>query len=348
MALRKVLDEYIENEVYPYIKSNYFNNLIESDSNILKKYYKSLLICVYYAFFHNNTNFETFKRKISMNEYNDAASIILSLLPHINDKEDSNNILSFDDMVKKRTKRTQDFDSNKEAPKYIYSNFQYNRCNRNENDIQELNFEEDFLKHNFLFLVNTIKNTSNKLYVNWIDIFPYDIEKYDKTKLYENTFNWFYTPGINDLDIMNKLNDNINITDEIINSLSRLDISDIYETITNELYYNVRKVKWLIYDIFVDPTGTLKGETTYPLAIILNQIFDTDDEVLRGNLLVEYHETNIGIQQRFINSWVNFVSHVLEGKSMEVFLNKTKKIVINNDILKRIYCTIGVFFNNYY
>ena len=345
MTLRKILDEYIENDIYPYIKANYFNNLIQKDSNILKKYYKNLLICVYYSFFHNNTDIATFKRKLSMNEYNDAASIILSLLPHINDKADTNIIKSFDDMINKKTEKTTNIDINKESPKYIYSNLQYNRCIRNEENIKEINFEEDFLKHNFLFLVNTIKNTSNKLYVNWIDIFPYDIKTYQNTELYKNTLRWFTSGSIEDSDIMNKLYENIEITDDITNILKRLDISDIYETITNEFYYNVRKVKWLLYDINIDPNGTLGGETTYPLAIVLNQLFNS---VLCGNLLVDYCESNIGIQQRFENSWVNFVSNVLDGKSMEFFLNRRTKIIINNNILKRIYCTIGVFFNNYY
>jgi hypothetical protein len=211
-------------------------------------------------------------------------------------------------------------DLNKESPKYIYSNFQYNRCIRNEDDIKEINFEEDFLKHNFLFLVNTIKNTSNKLYINWIDIFPYDITNYSSTELFKNTENWFYRQKVGDVDIINKLNDNIEITDEIEKSLVRLDISDIYETITNELYYNVRKVKWLIYDINIDPAGKIMGEKTYPLVIILNEIFNS---VLRGNLLVDFTESHIEIQEVFKRNWVNFVNNVKDGKDMELHLNKT-------------------------
>ena len=54
--------------------------------------------------------------------------------------------------------------------------------------VKEINYEEEFLKHNYLFLVNTIKQMSNKLYINWFDVIPYNMVDYMNEKLLYRIF----------------------------------------------------------------------------------------------------------------------------------------------------------------
>ena len=104
-----------------------FPNIIKNNYNILKDYYANLLEVIYYAFYNqnNSNNLELFKKKLSLDDYSDAKAIFLLLLPYINSGEDTTNINSLEQLFTEKYKSTI---ITKEAPKYKFSNFQYNRC----------------------------------------------------------------------------------------------------------------------------------------------------------------------------------------------------------------------------
>jgi hypothetical protein len=321
------INNFIENELFDNTVEIYFRSLNISDKNILKEYYKNLLIVIYYSFFENNTGFDIFVNKLKLNRYNDAVSIMLLLLPFINSNEDTNNIKSFNDMVNKKYKEV---DIKKDSPKYVYTNFQYQRCNRGR--IEEINFSYEYLKNNFLFLVDAIKKVSNKLYVNWIDILPHNMIDYRNEKLYINTQNKFNAGTLIDYDFLNK---DFKIDENLINNLTCLSVGDIYETVTNEFYYQIKKVKWLIYDIYMENIGG-----PVPLVILLNQIFR---DVLMGNLYLEWEQLNPEAQDNFSEKWSMLLSL---AKTNDEF-NDGQTIISSRNV-KNIIKSFIIFFNNYY
>ena len=331
---------FIEKNIYDNTIEKYFKKLIINDKNILKKYYKKLLIVIYYSFFANNTNLEVFKEKMSLNNYSDASAILLLLLPFINSNEDTNNIISFNDLVTKKHKHVdkhadKHVDIKTESPKYVYTNFQYNRCNRES--ITEIDYIEDYLRHNYQFLVKTISHTSNKLYINWVDVIPYNMIDYRDEKLYENTKEQFDTSMLRDYDFYDN-SDNNEISDDFIKTLENLQsltIADIYETVANEFYYQIKKVKWLIYDVNVE-----NKNRPLPIILILNQIFgDTLSDFLKSEWvnLPKLEQTKIDENWSLLKNAV---------KSNNNFDNGVISISAKN--LKKILTSIVIFFNNHY
>ena len=322
------INNFIENELYDNTIEKYFSNLNKSDKDILKEYYKNLLIVVYYSFFENNSDFETFKKKMRLNKYEDSISVLLSLLPFINSNENSNNILSFNDMIKKKYKEA---NIKTDPPKYMYTNFQYQRCNRSM--IEEIDFNYEYLKNNYLFLVDTIKKVSNKLYVNWIDIIPHNMQDYRSEKLYINTLQMFNDKTLIDYDFLNK---DLKIDENFIKNLTCLSIGDIYETITNEFYYQIKKVKWLLYDIKV-----VNQTSPIPLILIFNEMFR---EILQANLYFdEWDQLNKEAKDNFSEKWITFLNLV----STEQEFNNGQ-IIVDKFGVKNMLKSFAIFFNNYY
>jgi len=320
------------NDIIIFIEEYIFDNTIEilfkklniEDKNLLKIYYKKLLIIIYYSFFEINTNLEIFKQKMMLNNYLDARVILLLLLPYINIDEDTNNITSFNDMI---TKKYNDVNIKLDSPKYVYTNLQYNRCKRDT--ITEIKWNNEFFIDNYNFLINTIKNMCNKLYINWIEVIPYNLIDYKNEKLYLNTLDLFNKQELIDYNIFT------NIDNTIIKNLQCLNIGDIYETITNEFYYQIKNVKWLIYDIKIN-------DEYYPLIVILNAIFS---DLLSNCLLpeAEWKDLNIEEQKKIEEKW----------KEILLIINKNEKLYslesfVSLSNIKKILKALILFFNNYY
>jgi hypothetical protein len=320
---------FIEKNIYDNTVEKYFKKLIINDKNILKKYYKKLLIIIYYSFFENNTNLEVFKEKMSLNNYSDASAILLLLLPFINSNENTNNIISFNDLV---TKKHKNIDIKTESPKYVYTNFQYNRCNRSS--ITEIDYNEEYLRHNYQFLAKTISHMSNKLYINWVDVIPHNIIDYRNEKLYKNTKEQFDNGELRDYDFYDN-SDNNEVNDNLIRNLQSLTIADIYETVTNEFYYQIKKVKWLIYDIKVE-----NRNGPIPIILILNQIFG---DILSDTILVDWINLPESVSKKMDENWSLLINL---AKSNNNFDNGIISITSKN--VKKILISIVIFFNNHY
>jgi hypothetical protein len=328
MEILPELNNFIEKNIYDNSFEKYFRKLNTYDKDILKKYYKNLLITMYFAFFSNNTNLDIFKEKMSQNNYSDSVAILLLLLPFINSSEDTNEIISFNDMV---TKKYKDINIKENTPKYVYTNFQYHRCNRKT--ITEINFEEEYLKHNYYFVINTIRQMSNKLYVNWFDIIPYNMIEYQNDKLFQNTKKLFTESRLRNYDYLE--NPNIDIDAAYIENLQCLSIGDLYETFTNELYYQIKKTKWLIYDIYVD---NLKKPV--PLVLALNQLFRN---TLIQNINIDWEDLPLEGRELFAERWNHILDLAKNNSNYDI-----GAFVLNARNVKKILKGIAVFFNNHY
>ena len=95
-------------------------------------------------------------------------------------------------------------------------------CENNENISSS-----EYLEENFILLKRSIDMCSNKLYVNWITIRPISLTEYKSLPSYTNLVEWFKNQDHE----------------------SGLYLGDIYNTIVNDLYLNIKDIKWLLYEV---------------------------------------------------------------------------------------------------
>lgn len=82
-----------------------------------------------------------------------------------------------------------------------------------------------------MLLIETIKTVADKLFINWINVRPIPPSQIQNKIIYKNTQNAI-------------LNNKLSIDD-----LEILDISNIYNVISYDLYHNIKRLKWLIYTL---------------------------------------------------------------------------------------------------
>ena len=262
--------------------------------------------------------------QLKQNDFQDIKWLLVHLLPYIDTNVDKTKISKLEEIY---TEKYNVADINKEEPLYKYSNFQYDRCVR-DTQSTELKFSREFIEHNFYLLINSIKKMSNKLFVNWIDIIPYSIYTYTETKLFLYTKVQFNIYSIREWDAYTDVN--LNLSDEVaiknIDNISRgLDIEDIYNTISIDLYSNVKNIKWLIYDI---PINNSEHPIQYlPAIFIISEFFNIDDYKF-----LSWNELTDSKQKKFIEKFNNFIE-IIKNKVDIIIYKNSEKIKINNESL---------------
>jgi len=239
LELKDMLQNYI---FLPYISNvlkKLFINLNNQDFNRLL-YYGGFLIYRFNELFVND--FDQFK----FNNDQDIKSIILLLLPYINDE--GNNAYSYihdlNEIILSKELLNSDFKL--ERSKIVKSKFKYSTFGiglfDNENKIKLIDGNNKLIykiiHHNFISLNETLSMTNGKLYINWINIVPLTIENYKNSQIYNNT------------DSILKNIDDVEEIDEIENIYSDykgLYIGDFYNIYRNIFYQNIKKIKWLIF-----------------------------------------------------------------------------------------------------
>lgn len=316
------MNKYYE-ELKTNVIDNIFYNLINNDKELLLKYYNRLLDFILYVFKFPN---ETFIIQLRQNNYQDAKGLINLLLPFINDDSYSY-IKNLNDIYV--SKKDETLDINEEAPTYNCSNIQYGRVIRNDK-LEEIQFEESHLTHNFYLLLNTIKNIYNKLYVNWINIIPFSYEK--NISIIEKTKSWFKKGKIEEYDVIKNFNISRNDTPE---EFQHIQIDDIYNTLSFEFYHNIKNIKWLIYDIKMN-------SEFYPLIIVFDLLIDdTIQNIINKK---EYDDIdNKGVLKNNL--------HILSDSILNKKSFQTDKILISYEEIEKIIkaFTIGLdnSFKNY-
>lgn len=266
------MEEYNKSPVSPFLEYEIKNTIIPSmfpelnvlDRELLEKYIVRLINIIAFSFGFTD---ESYLNQLKQNNYQDIKWLICHLLPYINDSSDPKTLKSFSDLY---VKKKYNVNINEDEPKYIYSNIQYNRFNRQTENYKERPFDKRDLEHNFYLLLETVKIMSNKMHVNWMDILPYSLSTYQTTNLYKLTRQNIEDKNLSDWDPV--LHANININDEdfikgVASSALALNINDIYNTITNDLYHNIKDIKWLIYDTI------LSSNNITPVVVVLEQLF---------------------------------------------------------------------------
>lgn len=184
----------------------------------------------------------------TQNNGRDIISLCLTLLPFINSTPDNDNyskITKLSDIIYKGNGNIPinllEVDIKQTLKQHFpYSTFALGLLNNKDNqlcnlypDINHIIYK--IIHYNFLSILETIKITNGKLYINWINTVPV----FD----YKNTN--FYKTSMNEIANVSSLTQD-NIQSLLINNKG-LWIGDYYNVMRNGYYDSIRTIKWTIY-----------------------------------------------------------------------------------------------------
>lgn len=225
----------VSDSKYEYVRLNLINkiypNLKEEDKILLTDAVVIIINFIVVKF--SISDFDTYWRQLTQNTMMDMRAVLNMLLPYINDNEL--------DSKKSELINLSDIFTTKRDNKYYYTNSQYNRCVRTDNSIIERPFLIDYFTHHMYLLLMSIENVANKLYVNWVDIVPVPMNLYTQKQLYLST-----------IDKLAKGDEGINFYMQYIDTQAGLSYQEMYNVVCNQLFAEVKNIKWLIYDINSD------------------------------------------------------------------------------------------------
>jgi len=236
------MNNMIKNKVIQIIRENLleklnngeFNQLIDILCNFIENIY---ILC------HIGHPIE-FEEQLFTNGGMDIIGLFLLLLPYIKTAslKRLQQIVYLNELYV--TKETS-VDISQHAPAYIFTNVQYNRCERNP--IREIPFDMIHVTQNYTLLNMTLQTIANRMYINWVNTYPVPItkidNKIDSLPVYVDTVNEFTAHRITEW--------NLNTPPP-----KHLYVGTIYETIRHQLFESIYKIKWLLYDYDVN-TGTI-------------------------------------------------------------------------------------------
>lgn len=230
--------------------------------------------------FSINSN-KQFEQQLMNNDAQDILGLFLLLLPHINDLDELKKITDLNQIYSMRN----NVDISMNSPRYILSNIQYSRCERQP--IKEIEFNMEHLYQNYVLLKYSIQTISHRMYINWKNIVPVTIDTYHSSMIYNNTLQSFINRKLRDWDIIK------NETPP-----SHLPLCTIYETINHYLYEQIVKIKWVLFDFDIDNNTICEfsieedtGKTKRILPLIKILYPDTNN----GNFIINTEKCMNGI-----------------------------------------------------
>jgi hypothetical protein len=269
--------------------SKTFPNLNNHHQTLLSDKLINVIDVIATKFNFDIKNKAKYEHQFRQNNYRDAVGLLLLLLPFIDDINGSKkrSLRSLDELYVKKKDMGQDI--NLHEPKYEYTNIQYGRCKRIKDKAEEIKFSEEHLQHNYLLLLDTIKTVAYKLYVNWVNIRPVDPGSIGTLPILKET---------DDLITNHKITTWDPSDDNKTARLSKaLDASEIYNVLSNYLFYEIRRIRWTIYEIYVKDKG-------YKYIAILNKFINIENAAknISWNLLNTNDKSDFSRQW---NSWID-------------------------------------------
>ena len=185
-----------------YIKEiikEWFVKLNMEDINILSIMGTYLVLRISKLFMTN----QDYKRQLKKNNNQDIKSIILLLLPYINDDKINvyQKLQDLNELI--LTENLAPSDYNLERTQILNTHFKYtnigiglinvdNKLELTDKEYGKLIYK--IMYHNFIGLNETLSIINGKLYVNWLNIYPLTENNYKSSNIYINTIN-----GINNV-----------------------------------------------------------------------------------------------------------------------------------------------------
>ena len=279
-------------------------NLNGTEYQYIFKKYCELLDYIFLKLLIDDEDSDKFYEQLKRNKNREIIAILYLFFPYIND---SNNYEKF-----KLIKNLSDITVKKNNDTYEICNFQYSRGYQEGDTYKEYLFSIDDIEINFEILKNTIENLRTKFYINWVNAIPILVEKYQESKIYKNTVEYYI-----------KNNEEYKDT--------ALPFGEFYDTIVNDLYLNTVDFKWLLFE------KSVNGKIIMYLDI-LNDIFPV------YNILNDIE----GSKWLLIND----NKKTLFTKNMELYFSKVEKGESYNDypheLLKDFFVYMLNFFDTKY
>ena len=291
------LPERDQNKILELVVKATFPNLNPSHQNILHRYMLGLIefIATCFDFY---SDIDSFRQKITQNRYKDCRWLLTNLIPYVDTSIKGLDELT--DLNELYTLEADDIDINDLAPeiqnivrndqrrfnldpisfgspKYVFSNIQYSRFDKTQDSYKKIEFSLSHIEQNYKLLLGTIKEIRNKMHVNWMDIIPVRMDDYKSTNLYKHAYSKLMNKDtrfeewdpINDFyDILDKSN-GIEIFN---NKASGINIEDMYNTVSMDLYESIVQYKWLLFDSLIIIE---KDPKFVPNIYLINAIFPT-------------------------------------------------------------------------
>jgi len=333
------LDSYKQEYIYNLIRQKILPNLDISEYKQLVNLLNNLIEYITIKLAIDPKNYESFWNQLKQNNNRDIIGLFNLLLPFIDDKKSTyelhNKIYFISDISNKKINT-----NSKSSNSYVISNIQYNLYDEEKNE--EVSFTFKNIQTNYELLLQTIDLISNKFYVNWLNIIPLTLSNYKKSHLYENSLTYHENPhndlsstfnnksidpNIEDIPFTFKAsffapknddNENyINEVSEIYDKTLQLNFdimcknkgisfNDIFNTIYYDLFYDVVKIKWLIYqDTFDDPNNDEIYIKKFNELISINGMY-------YGEI---WDELDFSEQEKFISKWKSFLGTVTKNTS---------------------------------
>jgi hypothetical protein len=268
-----LLDEYnyifVNNSFRTYINNvlqDLFPNLDESDIKILLLFIcfliENISIRIYFIKSEldvNNNHYLQWKQ----NNNRDILAITLQIIPFMdqkNNRENYNKIKDLNQIL--YDKNSNDIDRlilKKELKESLkkelkYTNFSIGLLiDNNTESLLKLKYGANkkliyiILHHQFLSILETIKITNGKLYVNWINVRP--ILNLKKSNIYNQS----------KLELEYIKLGNINSFKSSLLENKSLWFGDYYNVIRNGYYQSIKKIKWTIFNKKINIDGNFKG-----------------------------------------------------------------------------------------
>ena len=279
------------------IINNFLPILNNRDKKILNIVVVYLIDLILYKININYINYDQWKQ----NNNRDIKSIILLILPFIDDK--NNNILlnNLTDLNYLLYSKNENYISNNilNTPRnenlyeeyFKFGNMAIGLLNDNSNILLNLYNDDKYndkliykiIYHNFLGLLHSLEIMNGKYYVNWINIIPYNLNNYYDTNFYnitKETVKSFKELLYNE------------ILTNLLKNYNGLWVGDYYNILRIKFYEDLKKIKWLIF-----PYEILNEK--YYLINKLNELLDLD--FIINNNYNNYYELSINDRNIFIN-----------------------------------------------
>lgn len=293
---------------------------------------------------------DIFLNQLTLNNDRNFLEICNLFFPYIDDKnnfEKQKKIINFKQVVEEK--------NNEKKNPFQFCNYLFdhsvisnseNILNEERNKALKLNVskdldnilnEDEILDKISFLLLNSINSVRYKLYINWLNIFPINLDNYKKTKLYKNSFKLedglFSIKKNDDIFFLNHQNisaisksyknelKDINIYSENILDkylkqskilpfvYSGINVEDIYNTFSCDYYYSVKRNKWLLFEISYDNKFNMINVKC------LDEILNLDN-IINGksfNLLKDEDKN------KFSKNWSKLLDSVTNGKSLKKF-----------------------------
>lgn len=290
---------------YLYIRRELINQVFpllrEEDKDLLLNCVVQVVNCIYLKFgFYNNPAkddnllWDQFKQ----NKLLDFRALLTIILPYISDNE-------FDDKKHRLRKLSDLYLEMDERGEYKFTNSQYNRCirfnDKSQTVIIKRPFRKEYLLDHIEMLLMSIETIANKLYINWVDVIPITINKFNKTQLYADTVlkivGEIITTDDGTLEIVRSAPlTQVELINNYMDPNPGISYQDFYNVMSNHLFHEIHNHRWLIYEIMI------RGRSVLYLTY-LETMFDLD-MIWKGFLWSNLSQSQIN---KFSYQWKNFL-----------------------------------------